>query len=303
MIGALAVLGACGSTTVVGEGVTGEQAVGDVVIRVDQGDGWRVVDAQPGYGQSHEVAIMTSDRGLDRAADAGWFETRPAAVFDDEVVIVLAPSVSGSCPGIIFDGLTITEDRLFGNFKSGLPPEGTDGCTADANPVSFMFIIERASLPQTFALSVGEHVACGGCDHAQIDVDLAAEEVLELALWGAGALDVVIDGTAPIDGNANVFRWAPDAALLLPAEAFIGVPSWIQGFEPSESRTIEGFVVECGADGCPEECPGASCEILEPLGNICSYDYEPEAFVDRTVTITWADTNCKITGTIGRGGR
>jgi len=291
---------AFGSLDGIASATAGEVPVGDAVIRSDQGDGWRLVDTEPGYGHPHEVAIMTSDRGLDRAADAGWFETRPVAVFDDEVVIVLAPSVSGSCPGIIFEGLTITEDRVFGNFEPGPPPENTDTCTDDANPVSFVFVIDRASLPDTFALSVANDVVCGGCEHAQIDVDLFAETALELTLWGGGTLDIVIDGTPPVNGTANVFRWAPESALMLPAREFIDLPRWIQSFETNQARTIEGFVVDCGPGGCPEECDDQSCQALEPLGNICSYNYEPEAFVDRTATITWSGIDCAIDASTGR---
>ena len=221
-------------------------------------------------------------------------------------MIVLAPAVSGSCPGIIFEGLTITENRVFGKFEQGPPPANTPAntdCTTDANPVSFVFVIERGSLPDIFALSVAEDVVCGGCEQAQIDVDLSADAALELSLWGGGTLDIVIDGTPPVDGSANVFRWAPEAALMLPAGEFIDLPRWMQSFDASEARAIEGFVVDCGAGGCPEECDDQSCQDLEPLGSICSYDHEPEAFVDRTVTITWNGIDCEISATTGRANR
>lgn len=133
------------------------------MIRVGDGDGWRLVDTEPGYGHSHEVAIVTSERGLDRAAADRWFDTRPEPDFDDEIVVVLAPAVSGSCPGIVFDGLTITDDRVFGTFVDGPPPLGTDVCTSDANPVAFVFIIDRAALPDSFTLSVVEDSGLIGC--------------------------------------------------------------------------------------------------------------------------------------------
>jgi len=294
---------AFGSLDGIAAATEGELPVGDVAIRVDQGGGWRLVDTEPGFGQPHEVAIMTSERGLDRAAEARWFETRPLVDFDDEVVIVLAPAVSGSCPGIIFEGLTITENRVFGNFEPGPRPTGTDGCTADANPVAFVFVIERGSLPDTFALSVADDVVCGGCENAQIDVDLSAVAQLEVALWGGGSLDIVIDGTSPAANRANVFRWAPEAALILPAGEFANLPRWIQSFDADEARTIEGFVVDCSAGGCAEECDDQSCQDLEPLGNVCSYDHEPEAFVDRTVTIIWNGIDCEINTTTGRANR
>lgn len=285
------------------DAIEGGLPVGEVAGQSDESDGWRLVDTEPGYGQPHEVAIMTSERALDRAAAARWFETRPRPSFDDEVVIVLAPAVSGSCPGIIFGGLTITESRVFGTFEPGPPPAGTTTCTADANPVSFVLLVERQALPDIFTLSVEEDVTCGGCERAQIDVDLSDEAALKAALWGAATLDIVIDGTPPADGTANVFRWAPEAALMLPASAFTGLPRWIQGFGGSEARTIEGFVVACGTDGCPEECDDQSCQDLQPLGNVCTYDHEPVAFVDQTVTITWSGVGCQITTTPERADR
>ncbi|MBN4047416.1 hypothetical protein JYT71_00260 [Acidimicrobiaceae bacterium AH-315-P05] len=90
---------------------------------------------------------------------------------------------------------------------------------------------------------------------------------------------------------------------MLPAGEFTNLPRWIQSFDAGEARTIEGFVVDCGAGGCPEECGDQSCQGLEPLGNVCSADHEPEAFVDRTITITWDGIDCEINATIGRSGR
>lgn len=246
---------------------------------------------------------MTSERAIDRAADARWFATRPQPTFDDEVVIVLAPSVSGSCPAIIFEGLTITDGRVYGDFKPGPPPTGSDTCTADANPVAFVFLVERRVLPETFTLSVEEEVVCNGCERARIDIDLSNQAELEATLWGRSTLDIVIAGTAPADGTANVFRWAPEAALMLPATVFVDLPRWIQGFDSSEARTIEGFVVDCGAGGCPEECDDRSCQDLQPLGDVCAYDYKPETFVDRTVTITWDGADCEITSVPERAAR
>lgn len=132
---------------------------------------------------------------------------------------------------------------------------------------------------------------------------MSDEAALETALWGDGTLDIVIDGTAPADGTANVFRWAPEAALLLPADAFTELSRRIQGFGTSEARTIEGFVVDCGAGGCPEECDDQSCQDLVPLGNVCAYDHEPDPFLDHTVTITWNGSDCEITATRGRYSR
>ncbi len=121
-----------------------------------------------------------------------------------------------------------------------------------------------------------------------------------MALWGGGSLDIVINGTPPVDGRANVFRWEPEAAPMLPAGEFVDAPRRIESFDTSRARTVEGFVVGCGAGGCPEECDDQSCQDLEPLGNVCSYDHEPEAFVDRTITTTWNGTDCEIDTTTGR---
>jgi hypothetical protein len=195
----------------------------------------------------------------------------------------------------VFEGLTITDDRVFGRFEPGPPPAGTDTCTDDANPVSFVLVVQRQALPGAFTLSVEQDIVCRGCERAQIDVDLSDEAALESALWGVGTLDIIIDGTPPRAGTANVFRWAPEAALMLATGEFTDLPRWIQSFDSGEPRTIEGFVVECGGGGCPEECDNQSCQALQPLGQICSYAYQPESFVDTTVTITWQADDCEIT--------
>lgn len=78
-------------------------------------------------------------------------------------------------------------------------------------------------------------------------------------------------------------------------------PRWIQSFDSGEARTIEGFVVDCGPGGCPEECDDHSCQDLESLGNVCSYNFETEAFVDRTVMITWSGVDCEIGATCQSG--
>ena len=91
---------------------------GETTIQVDRGEGWRLVYADPGYGHPHEVAVMASPLALERAEAEGWFRARPEPDFEEEIAIVLAPAVSGSCPGIVFDGLTITGDRVFGRFQA-----------------------------------------------------------------------------------------------------------------------------------------------------------------------------------------
>lgn len=152
--------------------VGGKTPVGEVAITSKEGEGWHLVSNEPGFGRGHEVAIVTSERELDRAAAGRWFGTRPEADFESEVVIILAPAVSGSCPAIVFDGLTITDDRVFGRFEPGPPPAGTDTCTDDANPVSFVLVVQRHVLPDAFTLSVEREVVCRSCERAQIKVDL-----------------------------------------------------------------------------------------------------------------------------------
>ncbi len=267
---------------------------GDVVIESDRGEGWRLVEVVPGRGSPHEVAIVTTERGFDRAASLRWFEAPPNPDFVDDVVIVLAPSVSGSCPGITFSGLTIADNRVFGRFKTGPQPDGATFCTADANPIAFVFVIERAVLPDRFTLSVEDEVVCGGCERAELDVDLSDEAALEVFQWGSGTFNIVIDGTPPGDGRANVFRWGDEAALLLSGLEFVNLPRWIQSFPGDQAITIDGFVVDCGGTTCPEECDDERCQDLVPLGEVCTYRYQPEPFTDRTATIIWNDTTCEI---------
>ncbi len=216
----------------------GDTPPGEVTVRVDSGDGWRLVDTEPGMGQPHEVAIMTTQRALDRAADARWFSTRPDVSFDSEVVISLAPAVSGSCPGLVFDGLEINVNRVFGRFE---PVPGTGGgCSDDANPIAFTFIVDRETLSTRFVLSVEEQVTCGGCEFAEIAVDLDDEDTLESLLWGSGVLDMVVGGSAPGDGQFNVVRWdGTGGGLLFSAEGWSEQPAWFQSFEDrSEERRV-----------------------------------------------------------------
>lgn len=127
-----------------------------------------------GSGQPHEVRIVTSDRGLDRAVEGGWLGSRPQVSFDSEVLILLVPAVSESCPGLIFEGLVINDDRVYGLFEPAQAPR--DACTSDTNPIAFAFVVDRDAVPRSFTLSVENQISCGGCLHQQIAVELDSED-------------------------------------------------------------------------------------------------------------------------------
>lgn len=272
-------------------------APGEVTINAETGAGWELVAARPGFGQPHEVAIITAPQALERAFAAQWFEVTPDVSFESHVVIILAPAVSSSCPGIIFDGLEITTDRVFGRFEPAPPPG--DGCNADANPISFMFLVDRAALPTQFRLSVEEEVLCGGCEFAELSVDLDDEAGVEALQWGGSALDLEVAGTAPPEGAYNVVRFGEDGGLLFSGENWTEEPTWFQGYEGSTPALIEGFVAACEGEQC-EECEGSACQDLVPLGKVCSRPHESIPFVDQTFTIIFDGVDCIIEAADGR---
>lgn len=98
-------------------------------------------------------------------------------------MILLTPGVSGSCPDIVFEGLVIDDDEVFGEFRYR---SEAGACTADFNPVTFFFIIDGQRLPETFTLSVSREF--DNCEECSIHVDLSQQDSVERELWGAGTL-------------------------------------------------------------------------------------------------------------------
>lgn len=276
---------------------------GDTDLDTTHGSGWIVWASERGRAVGNLLAsIVTSDRGLDRLWELGQFETpRPEITFERQVLIVLTPGVSGSCPDIAFEDLVIDDTEVFGAFRH---PSETGICTGDFNPVTFFFIVERQALPEAFTLSVSREF--NNCDGCSIEVDLSEEESVELELWGASTLALATAGTPPPDGAFNVVQWTADGevgALLFTGGGWSEFPTWFQSFEPSFSvERIDGFVATCAEDQC-EECEGEACAELPRLGEACSRSYQKTPYEDQTFVVTFDGTSCSIdvaAGVLGR---
>lgn len=242
----------------------------DTEIAESSGPGWRLLGYERDAATSFFAAIVTSDSTLETAWAQGSFSiAQPALDFDTEVGLILTPGVSGSCPDIVFEDLVIEPDDVFAVFDY---PSAGQVCTADYNPVSFVFAVERAALSEQFTLAVSETSRCAGC---RLDVDLSDEDALEAELWG-GPITVEAEGSAPGPGRVNVVRMTADdgqvGAFLFQAAGWDITDHRIR--ELSSLRfiaRIDGFVSSCEGHLCADEsCDVADCDGLQPVGEVCT---------------------------------
>lgn len=265
---------------------------GTTGVATRAGDGWRLL-AFERRGHPYRAAIATSERGIDRLWELLRLESnQPPLDLGSEVLITLAPAVSGSCPDIVFRGVTVGPDALFGSYD--FPVQEGMGCTADANPVTFIFAVDRDVLPDRFTLSVYEELFCGGCPEERLEVDMTDEAALEAAQFGGSRLAVQVGGDPPEIGQAAVVQWTlgEDNGLLFTADEWLESPFWFQSFEDTHPTELRGFLTEC--DECIEECVGDECAGLARVGPECSLPFEPEPFVDVTATVVFEGTSCTI---------
>ncbi len=130
-------------------------------------------------------------------------------------------------------------------------------------------------------------------------MDMAFEPSTELQVATAvrnPTLDLVLGGTAPAEGSANVVLWSAteterangfgSGGLFFSGLQWEGEPGFIQSFAGTETRTISGFVAACG-QGCPEECESDSCDGFRPATGVCELTYERNDEVDTTLTVTF----------------
>lgn len=277
-----------------GEGVEppSEGQPGETFISVEFGEGWRLIDHQR-RGQPYTAAIITSDAALSRWSELYRMDLDAHDVdFSSEVIVSLTPSVSGSCPDITFNGLVIGDDVVHGTYE--FPTEDdVDGCTADANPVTFISAVKRSALPDVFTLAVFDTPICGGCDAEVVAVDLTDEAALEAAQFGASRLAMFASGPPPASGQAYVMQWTVDSPnALLQSAATWTDPFAIGWYEDAPALTLTGFVTAC--TDCAEECVMDECAELPRIGDECELAYTPEDFVDATATITFTGGMCSI---------
>lgn len=299
-------LGVSGLRQLVAEGLDADSVFenGDTEIAAAEGPGWRLLGSERGKAiGDHLASIVTSERGLERAWELGQFDTLPPEVsFAEEVLIILTPGVSGSCPDITFEELVIQDDPVFGAFD--YPREGSGVCTSDFNAVTFFFTVDRHALPEEFTLMVSREF--DSCEACSIQVDLANETAIEAELWGEGTLALATAGTPPPENAFNVVQWITAdqvGALLFSDSEWSEFPTWFQSFHPEfDVERIDGFVASCTEEQC-EECEGETCHDLPRMGAVCTRTYKPTPYQDQTFVVTFDGTSCTIDvepGILGR---
>lgn len=265
----------------------------DTGIARRSGSGWQVLGYERGAQTSSLAAIVTSDRALAAAWAEGSFSTaQPVLDFSNRVGLILTPGVSGSCPDIVFEDLVIGEDEVFGVFDY---PAAARACTADFNPISFFFAVDRTALPERFTLAVSEESGCTTC---RLEVDLGDETSLEATLWG-GPLTVQADGSPPAENHVNVVRMTSHdgdvGAFLFQADDWRNPERKIR--ELSSLRFVEridGFVSACEGQLCTEDvCDVVDCDGLQPTGQVCSMSPEP-TLEPQVFLVTFDGENCTM---------
>lgn len=267
----------------------------DTNLARDSGRGWRLLGYEREAATSSLAAIVTNDRSLDVAWAEGSFSTaKPVLDFTNDVGLILTPGVSGSCPDIVFEDLLIGEDEVFAAFDYPSPPLFR-GCTADFNPISFFFTVDRAALPDQFTLAVTEDSFCFTC---RMEVDMTDEASVEAELWG-GRFTVEAEGTAPGENHVNVVR-------MITSDGNVGAFLFQPGdWHRPDSRDrdmgslrsierVEGFLSACEGQLCIEDaCDVADCNGLQPMGEVCSMS--PELKVEpQTLTVTFNGEDCTM---------
>ncbi len=137
----------------------------------ESGDGWRLLwEARDGPIWFTAAAVNDAEYAIlwDELAPGS---ARPPVDFTEEIVVQFSPGVSGSCSDIRFDGLVVRDDLVYPQIV--LPGEPPDGCTADANPHTYVVAIERTTFPASaFRIQLEENACpgCNGTDVAHLDL-------------------------------------------------------------------------------------------------------------------------------------
>jgi hypothetical protein len=261
------------------------------------GPGWELLSFTRS-GLTYGVAVAESQADAERMWAALPFEIPvPSVDYGSHVLMVLGHAVSGSCPEIQFQGLTIEPDRVFGNFTF---VHGRDACTSDANPAAYLLEVERSALPDRFLLTLEAEDICSGCGEDTITVDLTSDEPDDSQWWAIGRFGVVIGGAPPEDSHVFLLRYGDSVEpLAILAADWEIEPQWITGGERIPNR-VEAFTANCvGGEECIEDL-----DSLEPTGPTCGANVAAEPMQDVAIVITFAeDGSCHVEVVPGSDGR
>lgn len=252
------------------------------------GLGWELL-AFTRSGLTYGVAVAENELDAERMwASLSFAIPAPPVNYDTHVLMVLGQAVSGSCPEIQFQGLTIEPDRAYGGFTF-IHDHG--GCTDDANPAAYLLAVERSALPDRFLLTLTAEDICGGCDEDTITVDLTNDDPDESYWWATGRFGIVIGGAPPVDSHVYTMHFGGEVhPLAILAGDWPAEPTWIGGGERFPDR-VEAFTANCiGGEECIEDL-----DMLEPTGPACGTNVNAEPRQDIAITITFAaDGSCVV---------
>jgi hypothetical protein len=249
-------------------------------------------------GLTYGVAVADSAVDVERMWATIPFDIAPPTVdYGSHVLLVLGHAVSGSCPEIQFQGLTIEPDRAYGEFTF---VHSHDGCTGDANPAAYLLAVERSALPDRFLLTLEAEDICGGCDEDTVVVDLTSDVPNDSHWWVRSNFGIVVGGAPPADSHVITLRFGgtiePLAILAVDWEV---EPRWIGGGERIPDR-VEAFTANCvGGEECIEDL-----DLLDPTGPVCgsNVDFQPGQDVMARITFS-ADGSCVVEVVPGTDGR
>lgn len=260
----------------------------DAEGNLTSGLGWELLEFTRS-GLTYGVAVAENEADTERMwASLSFDVAAPVVNYNTHVLMVLGHAVSGSCPEIQFQGLSIEPDRAFGEFTF-IHDHG--GCTDDANPAAYLLAVERAALPDRFLLSLTAEDICRGCDEDTITVDLTNDDPDGSHWWAQGRFGVVIGGAPPVDSHVYTMHFGGEIhPLAILASDWPTEPTWIGGGERFPDR-VEAFTANCvGGEECIEDL-----DQLEPTGPACGANINAEPRQDITIMITFAeDGSCVV---------
>jgi hypothetical protein len=141
-----------------------------------QGDGWRLLAAERGAGQSYRTGIATDQASYESLwTEVGLSGGPPPVEFQSEVVIWFGAVFGGGCSHLRLDDVIVDLKRALVHAEIVLPGPPV-GCNDDANPYAYLVALERAKLPSgPFAIQLGAEDPPAGApeERTLVDIDLS----------------------------------------------------------------------------------------------------------------------------------
>lgn len=174
------------------------------------GDGWQLLAAQRGAGNSYEVAVATEPDSYAALWSAiGLAGEGPTVDFQTHVVFWFGAVYGSSCPDLRMDDVVIDLEAQLVHPDVVLASGGPT-CTSDARPFAFVVAVERSRLPAPpFAVQLAPDVEPG--------VHPAYRQIVEVDLRQPGA--VAQPGDIHPDQTENEPSYRESGAIVEPGFA------------------------------------------------------------------------------------